>query len=399
MNRKIPCLELFSGAGGLATGIGLAGVEHIGFVEWVKDACNTLRHNYNSRIVHHRDVRDINFRDFGKVDMIAGGPPCQPFSMGGKHKGVSDQRDMFPYACKAISECMPKAFIFENVKGLLRKSFSEYFDYILKQLENPELRKFSDDEEWQSHHRRLIDSSGDNESSGVKYRVDYRLVDAADYGIPQRRERVIIVGIREDIDVQWTFPKQTHSLDALLWTQFGDGSYWKRHKMPPASSELFDPRIRQQAEKIEQNSSLFPPQLKPWRTVRDQLANVPHPDREGSFHAEHILREGAKIYPGHTGSFIDMPSKTLKAGDHGVPGGENMIRYHDGSVRYYTTYEAKLMQTFPHSYGITGAWTSSMKQIGNAVPVDLAYIIGKSVIDAVWGIGAEKENKEVSLVF
>lgn len=384
MKGEIKCLELFSGAGGLAAGLEMAGVKHTGFVEWMKDACKTLRHNYNEDIVHSIDVREIDFRKFGNVDLIAGGPPCQPFSLGGKHKGVSDQRDMFPYACKAISKCMPKAFIFENVKGLLRESFGEYFAYILKQLENPRVRKISG-ETWQDHYQRIVTTKVETAHRGQKYRVEYRLVDAADYGIPQRRERVIIVGIRDDIDVNWVFPEKTHSLEALLWTQFCDGSYWKRHKIERASPDLFDPRIRNMAQKLEMNTSFFPPQLKPWKTVRDQLASIPRPDKKGSFHAEHILREGAKIYPGHTGSFIDMPSKTLKAGDHGVPGGENMIRYHDGSVRYYTTYEAKTMQTFPHDYLIRGAWTSSMKQIGNAVPVELARIIGESLIESVWG--------------
>jgi len=385
MNQNIPCLELFSGAGGLAAGLGLAGVTHKGFVEWINDACNTLRINYNKNLVHQVDVRDFDFSTFTNVEIIAGGPPCQPFSLGGKHQGVSDERDMFPYACKAISTCMPKAFIFENVKGLLRKSFSDYFDYILKQLEMPENVKQSVDEDWQDHHDRLKNASESLEFTGVRYKVQYHLVDAADYGIPQRRERVIIVGIREDLDVEWKFPEKTHSLEALLWTQFADGSYWKRHDIPKPSLELFDSRIQQQANNIATNVSFFPPQLKPWITVRDQLANTPPPDKQGSYHAEHVLREGAKTYPGHTGSFIDMPSKTIKAGDHGVPGGENMIRYHDGSVRYYTTYEAKLIQTFPHDYQITGAWTTSMKQIGNAVPVMLAEIIGKSVLSAVWG--------------
>jgi DNA (cytosine-5)-methyltransferase 1 len=106
--------------------------------------------------------------------------------------------------------------------------------------------------------------------------------------------------------------------------------------------------------------------LKPWNTVRDHIGDIPKPDLEGSFDSEHILREGAKAYPGHTGSYIDMPSKTLKAGDHGVPGGENMIRYPDGQIRYYTTFEAKRIQTFPDDYKIWGSWTEAMRQIGNA---------------------------------
>ena len=91
----------------------------------------------------------------------------------------------------------------------------------------------------------------------------------------------------------------------------------------------------------------------------------------------------AKSYPGHTGSSMDEPSKTIKAGDHGVPGGENMVRYPDGRTRYLSVAEAKRIQTFPDDYTITGAWTEAMRQLGNAVPVQLAYIIGNSVFSTL----------------
>jgi DNA (cytosine-5)-methyltransferase 1 len=93
------------------------------------------------------------------------------------------------------------------------------------------------------------------------------------------------------------------------------------------------------------------------------------------------LREGARAYLGHTGSYIDMPSKTLKAGDHGVPGGENMIRYEDGQIRYFTILEAKKIQTFPDDYKIFGSWTEAMRQIGNAVPVELGYRVTNSLAE------------------
>ncbi|WP_041547888.1 hypothetical protein [Chamaesiphon minutus] len=93
---------------------------------------------------------------------------------------------------------------------------------------------------------------------------------------------------------------------------------------------------RTRVHQLIQQPTLFAPSLEPWKTVRDRIGDLPEPDFEGSFDSEHVLREGAKAYPGHTGSYIDMPSKALKAGDRGVPGGENMIRYPDGQVRYYT---------------------------------------------------------------
>lgn len=115
-------------------------------------------------------------------------------------------------------------------------------------------------------------------------------------------------------------------------------------------------------------------------TVRDAIADLPNPQKVKDFHPEHYFRGGARPYTGHTGSDIDQPSKALKAGDHGVPGGENMIRFADGSVRYFTILEAKRMQTFPDNYPILGSWTEAMRQLGNAVPVKLSQIIGESLI-------------------
>jgi DNA (cytosine-5)-methyltransferase 1 len=395
MNDKITCLELFSGAGGLATGIGMCGAQHKGFIEWNSDACATLKFNYGNDLVRHIDVRKVNFRDYGYTDLIAGGPPCQPFSLGGKHGGFRDDRDMFPQAARAIAECQPKAFIFENVKGLLRESFSTYFSYIILRLTYPTVES-KIDEKWEDHLSRLEKQHTAGNHVDLKYNVVFRLLDAADYGIPQRRERVVIVGIRSDLNLEWSFPAQTHSLEALLWTQFIDKSYLSSHGMKAAPQlESYDMRSRSVIDRLKSNSELFPPSLKPWRTVRDQIGHIPFPDKQGTFHPEHVLKTGAKVYAGHTGSFIDLPSKTVKAGDHGVPGGENMIRYEDGSVRYYTTFEAKRIQTFPSEYRILGSWTESLRQIGNAVPVDLGEIVAKSVINLVWQNTNKKPNKAV----
>lgn len=383
--KKIPeisCLELFAGAGGLAKGLELSGIKHKALIEWNKDACQTLINNYSNKLVHNIDIRSFQFDRFGHIDMVSGGPPCQPFSMGGKHKGNMDRRDMFPYACKAISTYTPKIFILENVKGLLRKSFNSYFEYIILRLTYPDIQPKTS-EDWEDHLRRLekIHTSGKFDS--IKYNVIFRLVDAANYGIPQRRERVFIIGIREDLNIEWAFPKETHSLDSLLWSQFVSCDYWERHKIKPSAIEYLDIRNQQRVRQLIQQPALLAPSLEPWKTVRDQIGDLPEPDFEGSFDSEHVLREGAKAYPGHTGSYIDMPSKAMKAGDHGVPGGENMIRYPDGQVRYYTTFEAKRIQTFPDDYKIWGSWTESMRQIGNAVPVELGQHIASSLARAV----------------
>jgi DNA (cytosine-5)-methyltransferase 1 len=127
---------------------------------------------------------------------------------------------------------------------------------------------------------------------------------------------------------------------------------------------------------------LIPPALKPWKTVRDAIADLPKPvpkrtaDEPG---LTHFSIAGARSYVGHTGSPLDEPAKTLKAGVHGVPGGENMLALPDGSVRYFTIRESARLQTFPDSFVFPNSWTESMRQIGNAVPVLLAESIARKL--------------------
>lgn len=371
-------IEIFSGAGGLATGLGLAGVNHKAFVEWNPDACKTLRENYDSSLVHEGDIRDFDFSNFSGVDVIAGGPPCQPFSLGGKAKGNEDTRDMFPSAIRSIRELLPKAFFFENVKGLLRESFSDYLNYILLQLKFPTV--VGKEGNWETHKKSIITLSK-TIPLNEKYDVQIHLVNAADYGVPQKRERVVIVGIRKDLNKQWSLPAATHSLDSLLWDKYVTGSYWERHGIA-LSKKILDSYlpIKQQ---LENKYGFFPPELKPWVTMRDAFSGMPSLEDSSYFSNEHVIREGAKEYPGHTGSNIDEPSKTIKAGAHGVPGGENMVKFSDGSVRYLTIFEAKRIQTFPDDYKVLGSWTEAMRQLGNAVPVLLAQTICESIISAI----------------
>jgi DNA (cytosine-5)-methyltransferase 1 len=381
-NLSLSCLELFAGAGGLAKGLEMAKIKHKALIELDYNACLTLANNYNHQLIYNVDVRKFKFEEVGEVDIIAGGPPCQPFSLGGKHKGHMDQRDMFPYACKAISICKPKAFIFENVKGMLRPAFSNYFEHLILSLTYPEV-SLKDLQFWEEHLIVLKTIDNSNNYPGVKYNVVFGLLNAANYGIPQRRERVFIVGIRQDLNINWSFPQPSHSYDSLLWSQFVSYDYWERHQIKPISIEWVDQRTKQKINQLIQKPTLFPPVLKPWKTIRDQIGELPQPDSQGSFDQEHILRQGARSYPGHNGSYIDMPSKTIKAGDHGVPGGENMIRYPDETVRYYTILEAKRIQTFPDNYRFIGCWTESMRQIGNAVPVELGYFLASSLSKAL----------------
>lgn len=378
----VNCLEIFSGAGGLAKGMELAGAHHRAFVEWNADACKTLRCNYPPGIVHETDIRDFDFSPFSHIDVIAGGPPCQPFSLGGKAKGHEDERDMFPYAISAIRQLMPKAFIFENVKGLLRQSFAQYFNYIILQLTYPKIPL--KDVDWTENLAALERIHTKGAYKGLKYNVVFRLLNAADYGVPQKRERVVMVGIRDDLNVSWNFPEATHSEDALLWDKYVTGDYWERHNIHPSPFDAAQHLL--QKERLLSKYGMFRPDKKPWATVRDALEGLPEPCEQGGACDEHLLRKGAKEYAGHTGSEIDQPSKAIKAGGHGVPGGENMIRYPNGQVRYYTVLEAKRIQTFPDDYPISGSWTEAMRQIGNAVPVNLAYAIGRSIVRLLNGI-------------
>lgn len=369
-------IELFSGVGGLAEGLKLAGFKHEALLEWNKDACESLRLNFKKTDILNEDIRNFNFNDYSGVEFIAGGPPCQPFSLGGKHKGQMDKRDMFPYAIKGIRELQPKGFMFENVKGLLRESFGSYFNYIILQLTYPEVVKESK-EDWFSHLSRLEKIHTKGNYVGLKYNVVYRLLNAANYGVPQKRERVIIVGVKDSLNRSWSFPEETHSYERLFWEKFVTQEYWDKHKVAKNKREPFTQEAKKIASKLQSKFGLFEPTSKPWMTVRDALGDI-HNVRAFS-HKDHIIKDGARSYAGHTGSYIDSPSKTIKAGDHGVPGGENMIRFENNSVRYLTILEAKRIQTFPDNYHIHGAWTEAMRQLGNAVPVKLASILGKSL--------------------
>jgi DNA (cytosine-5)-methyltransferase 1 len=378
MEDKMKSLEIFSGAGGLAEGLRISGFEHTGLLEYNKDACNTLRLNFPKSKIFEQDIRDFKFKDIGSIDILGGGPPCQPFSLGGKAKGFDDSRDMFPHAIQGIRELMPKAFIFENVKGLLRQSFASYFNYIILQLTYPEIGLIKN-EHWQSHLQRLQKIHSSGIYAGLKYNVVFKLINAANYGIPQKRERVIIVGIRDDLGIEWSFPKETHSEERLIWDKFVSGDYWERNKVAKSKREIADDSLKKRVENLKNQYGFFSPDKKPWQTIREALIDLPDP-RINEFSSEHIFRDGARVYPGHTGSYIDEPSKTIKAGGHGVPGGENMIRLENGEVRYLTILEAKRIQTFPDGYLITGSWTEGMRQLGNAVPVKLANLIGNELI-------------------
>ncbi len=366
-------VELFSGCGGLALGTARAGFEHARMVEWNAGACATLAFNKARGVKHARDwpfiqgdVREVNWSEVsGETWLAAGGPPCQPFSIGGKHKGNNDARDMWPEAIRAVRELRPRAFLFENVRGLARPAFADYLSWIKAHLAVPGVARW-EGESHAAHLERLSHFMG-----RAEYDVIVAKVNAADFGAAQKRHRVVVAGIRRDLGIALEGPSPTHSRDRLLWDQWISGEYWVRHgvRMPTGGpSADADRRVVARLRSIDKR-----PIETAWRTVRDAIVGLGEPNGANN----HIRQDGAKVYPGHTGSPLDEPAKALKAGDHGVPGGENMMVRDDRSVRYFTVREAARLQGLPDDWSFPSSWSESMRQLGNAVPVELAHALGE----------------------
>ncbi len=369
-------VELFSGCGGLALGLARAGFEHSLLVERNPHAIATLRYNRERGIEHVADWNvvgdDVSRIDWtayaGTARLVAGGPPCQPFSIGGKHRGHDDARDMWPEAVRAVREVQPHAFIFENVSGLARPAFAEYLRWITASLRRPTVERRIGE----THAKHLLRL----ERERTTYDVIVVPVNASDFGAAQKRKRVIIAGISRDLGIELTPPATTHSAARLAWDQNVTGEYWRRHRITGrhgAGTAAF--------------AELAPATL-PWVTVRDALRGLGKPNGR----ANHVLQEGAKAYTGHTGSSLDEPAKALKAGDHGVPGGENMMVRDDGTVRYFTVREAARLQGLPDDYRFDGTWSENMRQLGNAVPTQLSEALGRWMMRLLREDGGQVED-------
>jgi DNA (cytosine-5)-methyltransferase 1 len=267
---------------------------------------------------------------------------------------------MWPEAVRAVREIEPRAFIFENVRGLARVAFADYLRWVMAALAQPFMVR-RDNESREEHLARL-------EQTGLNvYRVRMMQVNAADYGAAQKRYRVVIMGIHRDLGEWPPVLLPTHSRDRLLWDQWVTGEYWRRHGecRPSRGPEKADAGTVQRLR-----DGMVAPQGLPWRTVRDAIEGLGEPG--GGYSPNHTLQPGARSYHGHTGSVLDMPAKALKAGVHGVPGGENTIALPFGEIRYLTVREAARLQGFPDDYEFIGSWSENMRQLGNAVPTQLA---------------------------
>ncbi|MFF5202978.1 DNA cytosine methyltransferase [Micromonospora parva] len=413
-------VELFAGGGGLAMAVHRAGFRPLLVNELVKHACDTLKANVavargeSERIpspgerwpLVEGDVSKVRF-DYlwDRVDLLAGGPPCQPFSLGGVAKGDEDKRNMFPEMFRAIRKIQPKAVICENVRGLLRPSFRPYFEYIERELRLP-FEERGDEATWREHddvlRERLAEEPADPKR---RYDVVTTTVNAADYGVPQIRNRIIIVAFRSNCGVDIEGFKRavqpTHSEAALIRSML-DGSYWERHPDVPSHVRM----------RVMSRLPSTPPKddgKLPWRTLRDAIKGIdgqpslpPVPwdrlDRReyrlGGF-SDHIGWPDARIYSGHTPNELDRPAKTVKAGVHGVPGGESVMLTDDllpepldsspyaYKHRYMTVRETARVMTFPDSWKLAGPRGEQMRQLGNAVPVMLGEFFARAIARAL----------------
>lgn len=169
-------IEICAGAGGQALGLEMAGFNHLALVEYEPDYCEVLKHNRPKWNVICDDIHNFKGTDYKDIDLLAGGVPCPPFSVASKQLGQNDERDLFPEAIRLVKEIKPKAVMLENVRGFLDPKFDDYRSSILKNIED------------------------------LGYRVQIKLLNASDYGVPQLRPRIVIIGIRNDIKTEFSYP-------------------------------------------------------------------------------------------------------------------------------------------------------------------------------------------------
>ncbi|MFJ8741819.1 DNA cytosine methyltransferase [Embleya sp. NPDC127516] len=437
-------VELFAGGGGLVQASTNTGFRHLLLNEFAKRACQTLEGNHfeafpedvDSEVLakwldvidkqrvevagiagpgerpHYPplvtgDVRklDMRFLQERGVDLLAGGPPCQPFSLGGVARGDEDERNMFPEMFRAVREIRPKAVICENVRGLTRPSFNPYFRYIKRELSLPFVKR-REGATWQEHDRVLRERLRARDTDPAEtYEVTQHDVNAANYGVPQIRNRVILLAFRADLHVDRKLVERavarTHSHAALARSILG-GTYWSRHReagarIPKRVIDLVTSRYENEQLTFESGDE----ELQPWLTLRDAVLGLPtintrmldKTTEQGDF-PDHVGWPGARIYDGHTPNELDRPAKTVKAGVHGVPGGESVMQL-DNQVRdentglmrpeyrYMTVREAARVMTFGDRWSMAGPRGERMRQLGNAVPVKLGEVFTSAVAKAL----------------
>ena len=329
--HKYTSIELFAGAGGLALGFEEAGIKHILLNEIDKYACNTLRFNRPDWNVIEEDIRKLNFSKYrNKIDILSGGFPCQAFSYAGKKLGLNDARGTLFYEyAKAINETNPKICIAENVRGLLNHDNGRTLAGMINILEE------------------------------LGYRVlKPKILKAIHYNVPQKRERLVLIAIRNDINTDFYYPKPSRKIYTL--------------KDALKKGELFSSDV-----------SKSPGQTYPKRK-KEILSLVPPGgywrDLPVEIQKEYMLKSyylgGGKTGMARRISW-EEPSLTLTC----APAQKQTERCHPDETRPFTVSEYARIQTFPDEWIFEGSISQQYKQIGNAVPVNLAKEIGCSVVD------------------
>lgn len=298
-------VSLFSGAGGLDLGFMQAGHRIVWANDSVHDCVETYRLNLGEHIVYG-DIREISSEDIPFCDAVIGGFPCQGFSQANMRKTHTDERNkLYLEFARVVRDKRPRFFIGENVRGILSYQNGTALSEILKTF------------------------------SELGYQVQYRIFNAADFGVPQTRIRVIFAGVRNDIfDGYYPFPQPTHCKGGDLLHE-------------------------------------------PWVTVSEALASIPEPDTEHSL-KNHIFSKYKvtdRNFTGHRRTDPSKPAPTILAKDTGG----NVALHHPKNHRRVSVRESALLQTFPLDFEFTGPMGSMYRQIGNAVPVLFARRIGEAL--------------------
>ena len=325
-------IELFAGAGGLALGLENAGFRHVLLNEFDHDACNTLRLNRPEWNVLEGDVRDVDFSSMkGSVDLVSGGFPCQAFSYAGKGGGFEDARGtLFFELARAVKEIQPKVFLGENVKGLLSHDKGRTFSVIKNTI------------------REL----------GYTL-VEPQILKAVMYNVPQKRERIFLVAVRNDLaeKVHFEWPSPYHRVVTLRDAFYAGDLY--ETDVPESIGAKYP------AKKAEVMSHI--PSGGDWRNLPDEIAKE---YMGGSYH----------LGGGKTGMArrlsLDEPSLTLTCS----PSQKQTERCHPIETRPLTVREYARIQTFPDEWAFSGSLQNQYKQIGNAVPVNLSWAVGRALI-------------------
>ena len=333
---KKKCIELFAGAGGLALGLEKAGFEEIGLIEIDKKACDTLRLNRPNWNVIEEDIVEFSKKDLlkefnlkkGELDLLSGGYPCQSFSYAGKRLGIEDVRGtMFYYYAEFLKQLQPKMFLAENVKGLTTHDGGKTLETMLDVFKE------------------------------LGYEVEWKVLDAWDYGVAEKRQRVVIIGTRADLKdtVKFEYPKP-HEYKPVLRDILQNVPESEGAKYPEKKKKVFD---------------LVPPGGY-WRDLPDDVARD-------------YMKSCYFMGGGRTGIARRLswnePSLTLTCS----PMMKQTDRCHPDESRPFTTREYARIQSFPDSWQFAGKMNDIYKQIGNAVPVELAKNVGESIIKALGG--------------